>query len=74
MPVYTQDSTDLERSFFTHILTICLDIHPTKIAGVSDVRDTTCKHLPISRTVFNLYSLSRNDSSVYELFNTHLLP
>lgn len=51
------DPTDLESTLLTDVRPIRLNIHATVIAGVSDVRDKTCKHPTISCTILNLYLL-----------------
>ena len=51
------DPTDLESALLTDVRPIRLNIHATIIAGVSDVRDKTCKHPTISCTILNLYLL-----------------
>ena len=51
------DPTDLESTLLRDVRPIRLYIHATIIAGVSDVRDKTCKHPTISCTILNLYLL-----------------
>ena len=51
------DPTDLESTLLRDVRPIRLYIHATIIAGVSDVRDKTCKHPTISCTILYLYFL-----------------
>ena len=74
MPVYTQDSTYLKCPIFTHIRSISHYISTSIIVRIPNISDFTSKYLTVAGTVFNLYCLSRNDSSVYEFFDGHLLP
>ena len=71
MPVYTQDSTHLECSVFTHICSISHYIPTTIVVRISNICNLTGKYLPASSTIFNINGLSELNSSVYHFFNGH---
>lgn len=71
MAIHLQDSTDFEDPILTHILTISLNIAPTIVLRINDVRDLAHKHAPLSCTILYLYRLPQHHSPVYHLLNGH---
>lgn len=74
MSVHTQYPTHLKRSIFTKIRSKSHDIPATIVVGIPYVSYLTGEYSPVAGTIFNLYGLLRNNSSVYKLFNAHLFP
>ena len=71
MAIHLHDSTDFEDSILAHILTIGLNIPPTIVLRINDVRDLARKHAPLSCTILYLYRLPQHHSPVYHLLNGH---
>jgi len=74
MPVYTQDSAHLECSVFTNVCPTSHDIPAAIVLRIAYVGNLTGEDMPTSCAVLYLYRLLRHDSSIYALFNAHLLP
>jgi hypothetical protein len=74
MSVHTQYPTHLKRSIFTKIRSESHDIPATIVSRIAYVGNLTGKDMPTSCAVLYLYRLLRHDSSIYALFNAHLLP
>ena len=51
MAIHLHDSTDFEDSILAHILTISLNIAPTIVLRINDVRDLARKHAPTSSVI-----------------------
>lgn len=73
MPVHLLDSTHLEGSFLLDIQAIGIDIGPTEMAGVSDMRYPTREHPTITRTVLNFNLSIQENCPFHHFLNSHTL-
>ena len=71
--IHFHDSTDFEDPIHAHILTIGLNIAPTIVLRINNVRDLASKHAPTSRTILYFYCLSLHHSPINHLLDSHLL-
>ena len=69
--IHLQDPADLEGTFLTQILTIGLNIAPTIVLRINDIRNLTRKHTPTSRAIFYFYRLLQHYHLVNHLLNCH---
>ena len=71
MAIHLHDSTDFEDSILAYILTIGLNIPPTIVLRINDVRYLARKHTPISCAILYLYRLPQHHSPVNYFLNGH---
>ena len=74
VPINFQDSADLKDSLQLHVFTKGIYVATIPIGRIPDIGNTATEQAATSRNVFYLYRLLRHDSSIYALFNAHLLP